>query len=422
MTDVVPVTAAAAPSTTDLSSQSAHPASKGFFANHGAVAGVFSVAGVLALILAVVLLTNAVRRRRARKFDAEIEAAAREAAHADIHLPNDDDDEFNFGARSVYTDHTHGTYSQAPLKAAEAYTMAELPAMGDPYGAAGVGSGYAGAGVGAGGAGMAGVGGGNLNRSRSTTQPYNAFAGPQVHAATTGYNPDPYAQPTTNAQMGLLEAAGVAGTQANLARAPSGAASRLVGGAPSASPSSSPDDEHAHDPYAPTAYAYPPQAQPQRQPQQSSYAQQQQSTYQQQQQSQEQYGQVSYGRAQYHAQQARPVSMAEDPYAGYAAAETFAAAPTATTTTTTTQHQQTTTYQQAHAYEHEDAAAPAYYHEEHYVEEHEDAYEEHEAYGRGHAQHDDVRASVDDLDDYGYGGGRRVLKVRSSFGVGWGCG
>lgn len=408
----MPVTAAAAPSTTDLSSQSAHPASKGFFANHGAVAGVFSVAGVLALILAVVLLTNAVRRRRARKFDAEIEAAAREAAHADIHLPNDDDDEFNFGARSVYTDHTHGTYSQAPLKAAEAYTMAELPAMGDPYGAAGVGSGYAGAGVGAGGAaGMAGVGGGNLNRSRSTTQPYNAFAGPQAHAATTGYNPDPYAQPTANAQMGLLEAAGIGGAQANLARAPSGAASRLVGGAPSASPSSSPEGEYAQDPYAPTAYAYPPQAQPQRQQQQTSYAQQQ--TYQQQQQSQEQYGQVSYGRAQYHAQQARPVSMAEDPYTGYAAAETFAAAPmTTTTTSTTTQHQQTT-YQQSHAYEHDDTA-PAYHadHGEYYAEEHEEAYEEHEAYGRGHAQHDDVRASVDDLDDYGYGGGRRVLKVR----------
>ena len=40
-----------------------------FFSNKGAVAGVFTVVGLVALALIIALATNVIRRRRAKKFD-----------------------------------------------------------------------------------------------------------------------------------------------------------------------------------------------------------------------------------------------------------------------------------------------------------------------------------------------------------------
>lgn len=407
MTQVVQFTTAGVPTTTDLSSQST--SSKGFFNNKGAVAGVFAVVGVVALIIGFIFVTNAIRRRRAKKFDAEIEEAAREAAHADVRFPDEDED-YGFGGRSgrsVYTDHTHGTYSQQPLKPAESYNMAELP-MSDPYGAAGVGSGYApgmggaatagAAGAGAGMAtGMAGVGGGaNLNRSRSTTQPYNAFAGPQGPAyaqpppgADPYYNSPPmpqdgtYATYAQSSQVGLLDAAGLGGTaagagaalargpsqhQSTLSRNPSSAASRIVGGA------GSPD----HDPFAPTPYTqYPPPPQSHSPPHGQPYA-------------------GAYAPQQHSPSQMRPVSMASDPYGGYAA-HSPSRGEFAISSSPEEPEPESDYGPSEQDHGQHNAAAPAYGH--HFAE------DEHE-----HDEHDG-RASVADDDDYGYGGGRRVLKV-----------
>jgi hypothetical protein len=381
-TTITQVFTSAVSTPTNLSSQSTSPPSKGFFSNKGAVAGVFAVVGVVALIIGFVLVTNAVRRRRAKKFDAEIEEAAREAAHADTRFPDEDDD-YGFSGRSMYSDRTHGTYSQQPLKPAESYTMAELP-MSDPYGAAGVGSGYAGAGVGAA-TGMAGVGGGaNLNRSRSTAQPYNAFAGPpestypQVAPSSDPYYNSPpmpaqqgaYPAYGQSSQVGLLEAAGLVGGaavgagaalnrgpsqhQPGLARNPSNAASRVVGGA------GSPE----HDLYAASPYShYPPPPQSHSPPEQQGYP-------------------GAYAQPQ--QPQARPVSMAEDPYAGYTAhsptRDNFAISSSPEGDSDNGHHEHNVRYAQ-------------------YAEDEQD-----------------MRASVDvdDGDDYGYGGGRRVLKVANA--------
>ena len=46
-----------------------------FFHNKGAVAGVFTVVGLIALIIFFILGTTFIRKRRARKFDKEIDEA-----------------------------------------------------------------------------------------------------------------------------------------------------------------------------------------------------------------------------------------------------------------------------------------------------------------------------------------------------------
>jgi len=140
-----------------------------FFANKGAVAGVFTVVGLIGLVLLIVLIINIVRRRRAQNFDKELIAATREAA-ATAPNPNflddeeDPEDRFKRGAYGMgygsggsggyngggngtgYSDVSHGTYGQAPM---EAYNMRDLGGHGtgvgeiyDPYaagGAAGIG-------------------------------------------------------------------------------------------------------------------------------------------------------------------------------------------------------------------------------------------------------------------------------------------
>ncbi|KAH8092554.1 hypothetical protein BXZ70DRAFT_460165 [Cristinia sonorae] len=152
-----------------------------FFDNKGAVAGVFSVVGLVVIVIAIALITNAVRRRRAKKFDRDVAAAAAEAA-ANARSPDFGvDDDYGYGGsggvsdaagnRSMYgysDASSHGTYAQQPMgHGAESYGMSEMHGF-DPYSTS------------AAAAGAAGIGAAGLNRSKSNTQPYNAFAGPQT--------------------------------------------------------------------------------------------------------------------------------------------------------------------------------------------------------------------------------------------------
>ncbi|KAF8162612.1 hypothetical protein B0H34DRAFT_286215 [Crassisporium funariophilum] len=223
-----------------------------FFQNTGAVAGVFSVVGLIALAVIIAFITNTIRRRRARKFDKELAAATMEAASAPapIFLDDDDDDErykHGYGAgagygggaggmggggsgRGVgragsggYSDvSSHGTYGQPPM---DSYGMREMHHGGgvgagvgeiyDPYGGAGA------AGVGA--AGAAGIG---VARARSQRDggayaaalqdggsPYPAFVAhqPGVGQPPQGYGGghDAYATGVNPRNLELLEAAGM---------------------------------------------------------------------------------------------------------------------------------------------------------------------------------------------------------------------
>ena len=337
------------------------------------------------------MITNAVRRRRAHKFDKEIAEAAREAANAGVHPPHlDDDDDFAFGGRSVYTDGTHGAYGGAPLKHLDAYNMSELALTADPaqYGAS----------TAVGGAGHAGVGAAALTRARSTTQPYNAFAGPPA----PGYppHPSPPGEPYYDAPplpagyggygahphaAGLLDAAGLgaAGAGAELARGPSQHSAGPHGageyGAPALSRNQSSGGQYAMesygDPYgaASAAYgAYPPPPQPQAQPPQMPVQPQPQAPQ-----------RASVIPNPFSPTQApralRPVSGAEDAYGGYA--DAFAVG------------------------EGEGEGGESSGEEEYARGEH--------AAPRAPYAHDS-RASMGDEEDYGYGGGHRVLKVRFS--------
>jgi hypothetical protein len=147
------------------------------------VAGVFTVVGLVCLAILVALITNAIRRRRAQKFDRDVAEAAREAAAAAHASPPNfhDFDDYGYNAdQSVYTDNTHGSYGQQPLQPSgyESYNMADLPAMANPAVAAALYRAEQGQPVEEGPWNSAGVGTTGLNRSRSTTAPYSAFAGP----------------------------------------------------------------------------------------------------------------------------------------------------------------------------------------------------------------------------------------------------
>lgn len=147
-------------------------------------------------------ITATLRRRRAKRFDAEIDAAAAEAATAPVPVFLDDEDD-NYGpgyARGYgeagsayggvggYSDvSSHGTYGQ-PAMSQESYPMSERPPAGPGPGgifdhSAAYGAGAAGLGAGAAGIGVA--------RARSTrdgagyaaalsdgSSPYPAFATP----------------------------------------------------------------------------------------------------------------------------------------------------------------------------------------------------------------------------------------------------
>lgn len=211
------VTASPTPTSDDNTTTS----SKSFFSNTGAVAGVFTVVGLVAVAIFIALVTNAVRRRRAQKFDRDVAEAAAEAA-ASSRSPFDDYTYNNGGgggggAGYTYSDTTHGTLNQAPMGlSSDAY--GEMTQY-DPYAAGAVSLSTANVGR----ArtrhdsetqrtpGIAGVGAGNIAREPSRRTPYHAFAGPgapQPHE-TLSHTP---AGRQRSRGIELLEGAGLAGT------------------------------------------------------------------------------------------------------------------------------------------------------------------------------------------------------------------
>ncbi|EAU80769.1 hypothetical protein CC1G_04879 [Coprinopsis cinerea okayama7 len=202
---------------------------KGFFQNTGAVAGVFSVVGLIVLAIIIAVVTNGIRRRRAKKFDREIAEAAREAAAAQPPAGFlDDDDDYNRGygnntsggaaGYGAYSDaSSHGTYAQSPMSHAESYGMREIgrgPAPGEvfDYGATGAGN----AGIGVARARSMRHGDNYGQALQDGGSPYPAFAAPS-------HQQPAYGRPNDH---DILEAAGmgahVAGAgAAGLARGPS---------------------------------------------------------------------------------------------------------------------------------------------------------------------------------------------------------
>jgi len=217
-TQVAPTTSSAA--TTGAPSTS----SKSFFQNTGAVAGVFTAVGLVALVIVIAIIINIVRRRQAREFDREIAEAAKEAAAARAPAFLDDERD-NYGPSGYgssfagkFSDVSHGTYSQPPMT--EPYGMRGMvpgevydPAI---YNAAGMGAGAAGIGV---------------ARARSRrdfaaglqegTAPYPAFAGPRYDMHGVSRSPPPGFAPTGPSERDLLEAAGLGGGAAPVQRGPS---------------------------------------------------------------------------------------------------------------------------------------------------------------------------------------------------------
>ncbi|KAH9056663.1 hypothetical protein EDB87DRAFT_1635670 [Lactarius vividus] len=156
-TSFVTVSSAPTPSSTNQSS------STGFFHNKGAMAGVFSVVGVVAIVLVFFLLTSYLRRRRAREFDREIDEAA--AAAAAAQPPDFDDYDYNSAAGGYghYSETSHGTFSQPPLSHDQS---ANVHGSYDAY-------------AGAAGAGAAGIGArGRSLRNGGQQDPYGALANP----------------------------------------------------------------------------------------------------------------------------------------------------------------------------------------------------------------------------------------------------
>ncbi|KIJ63442.1 hypothetical protein HYDPIDRAFT_168613 [Hydnomerulius pinastri MD-312] len=192
-----------------------------FFHNTGAVAGVFAVVGLIVVAILIALVTNAVRRRRAQKFDRDVAEAAAEAA-ASSRSPFDDyggggGDRGAYG----YSDSGHGTFQQPPMPHHNgSYGMSEM-SQHDPY-AAGA-AGFAAAAVDRsrsrkesepGAPGIAGVGAGNLAREPSRRNPYHAFAGPGPQPHELQDSPGSLRYRRGPANQDILEAAGLAGTGA----------------------------------------------------------------------------------------------------------------------------------------------------------------------------------------------------------------
>ena len=148
--------------------------SKGFFENTGAVAGTFSVVGLVGLGILIFIITTVIRRRRAEKFDEDVALAAAEAA-ATAHNPDFDDYGYSSSGHNVAGYGYADTYAQEPAKfppTREAYGMSEVGVTAyadtDNYT---VGTG--------GGPGAAGIGAGVLYRSKSgknQPDPYHAYA------------------------------------------------------------------------------------------------------------------------------------------------------------------------------------------------------------------------------------------------------
>ncbi|KAF8963761.1 hypothetical protein BDZ97DRAFT_1758371 [Flammula alnicola] len=203
-----------------------------FFANTGAVAGVFTVVGLIVLVVIIALVTNGIRRRRARKFDQELAEATREAASAPnpVFLDDEEDDRYgrggygnpsggNGGGGGQFSDvSSHGTYGQPAMSVGhgqESYGMRE---MGQGVGPGEIYDPYAAGAAGAGSAGAAGIG---VARARSMQRsdgsyaaalqdggsPYAAFAAPTGQSVPSV--PDQYNAGGRNPNLEILEAAGM---------------------------------------------------------------------------------------------------------------------------------------------------------------------------------------------------------------------
>lgn len=192
-------------------------ATKGFFGNTGAVAGTFSVVGLVGLGILIFVVTSVIRRRRADKFDKDVALAAAEAA-ATAHNPDFDDD-YGYGS-SGHGAGSYGyadTYNQEPVgfpPTREAYGMSDIG--GTAY--ADVNNYNVGAGVGAGGgSGAAGIGAGVLYRSKSgknQPDPYHAYA---VHHDPTAQQPQVNSR-YKNPVQGQWEDPGLVGGGYDIAR------------------------------------------------------------------------------------------------------------------------------------------------------------------------------------------------------------
>lgn len=144
-------------------------ATNGFFSNKAAVAGVFTIVGLIGVAILVFILVNAIRRHRAKQFDDELYEATRAAAatttNTNPNLLDDDDDgesktrldhngfgpAYGGGVGNGYggtysSDGSHGAYGGPPM---EAFGMRDMVPHSvpvgeiyDPYaagGAAGIG-------------------------------------------------------------------------------------------------------------------------------------------------------------------------------------------------------------------------------------------------------------------------------------------
>lgn len=139
------------------------------------MAGVFSVVGVVAIVLVFFLFTSYLRRRRAREFDREIDEAA--AAAAAAKPPDFDDYDYNSAAGGYghHSETSHGTLSQVPLSHDQPRNIGDAFSSYDPYA----------------GAGAAGVGArGRSLRNGGQQDPYGALANPpeQYELYETGRN------------------------------------------------------------------------------------------------------------------------------------------------------------------------------------------------------------------------------------------
>jgi len=160
----------------------------------------------------IALGTNAIRRRRARKFDADVAAAAAEAATSNYPFDDEDTHGGGYGYKTTYSDpESHGTLSQSPMSHGENYNMTEYPGFSQPatYNAMpsrGYGD-YPPAG-----AGIAGFGASEAVTRDPTggRAPYGAFARPGGPAPGEVFNAGgPYPMQGGRNGRDLLDAAGV---------------------------------------------------------------------------------------------------------------------------------------------------------------------------------------------------------------------
>ena len=180
-----------------------------FFHNTGAVAGVFSVVGVIALVVIFFLLTSFIRRRRARQLDREIDEAAADAANA--HLPDFDDFDYTSGTGvgygGQYSETSHGTYNQPPLSHERSRNnLGDIPPSFDPYN-----------GVGGAGSGAAGVGArGRSVRGGGAPDPFGALSNPpeqyEMNEARRSWHQGSVRGGTEVTTYDLLQAAGLSGS------------------------------------------------------------------------------------------------------------------------------------------------------------------------------------------------------------------